>query len=742
MTVASTTRRAGPFAGNGVTTLFPFTFKVFEAEDLEVVLTDPNGNPTTLTLNSDYGVLLNPDQDAAPGGTITYPLDVLDPPMAVGYTLAAVGDLPYAQPTDITNAGRFLPQVIEDALDRVTILTQQLAEIASRTLQSAIGTSVQLIFPAPSAGKFIRWNSAGTGFENAEAGTDSMVLQGLLADSTVGTRGAGMVGFDPTVVYPASTVGLYLKAAADTASLTDATKGAALVGYLPPWTGAVGRSLSSRLQEMVSAADFGLKTTNTGAQNVTAWNAAIAYAIAQGGLTLHIPRGTYDFNSTISIAGANNLRITGDGIDATRLRITSATADFLSSPGTSSYQTIDNLTLTSTVTRTAGYMFTAGAGGGLWKRGLLERVKVTQFFNGIAMLGFEQSTINDAYVVNPNGAGTSLVCGSAGVIQYGANLLLLNSFFRGNDDANPASPPVGLVGVSILDVQAIFAFNTDIGQYINQCMLVAPQTSTFNNYFVQVFFDGTKNGDNVLFANTGTKDRFQFTGCWFNGAGALPGGAVDAAGVNYSNAGTYSDHLYSGCRFVSQQGAAVIATTPTFDVNFTGCNFNNTASATPTFKSAVWCAPATTQTKAAIFNGCQFNASGNATSDLFFNTNSRGNVIAGSRLEKGVSFTAGALFGKCAGNYDPTTDTVASADPLVVSPTKEYLNVTGGVAIGTIPQTYPGHRISLVTAGSLTFSDGATLHLAGNFVTAGGSVLSLICEPAGGGWREMSRTNT
>ena len=36
MTISSTTRIAGPFTGNGVTTVFPFTFKVFANIDLRV----------------------------------------------------------------------------------------------------------------------------------------------------------------------------------------------------------------------------------------------------------------------------------------------------------------------------------------------------------------------------------------------------------------------------------------------------------------------------------------------------------------------------------------------------------------------------------------------------------------------------------------------------------------------------------------------------------------------------------
>ncbi len=504
------------------------------------------------------------------------------------------------------------------------------------------------------------------------------------------------------------------------------------------------QNLRQRLDEMVSVTSFGVSTSNTGAQNNTAMDLAIAYIISQGGGTLHFPAGTYNFASTINIAGANSLRITGAGIDATRLQINHATADFISSPGDTWYQTIDSLTLTSSVTRTAGAMFNGAASGGLWRRGMIDRVKVEKFFNGILLEGFEQSTLNDVYLVTPTGAGTAIICGRPGQsTQSGANLLILNCFLRGNVDGDPGSLPTGLVGIKVNDCQAIFCFNTDIGQYNDQCMLVSPITSTFNNYFVQTFFDGTWFGDNVRFTGAGSKDRFQFTGCWFNGAGvAWPGGSTEVAGVSFDNAGTYSDFLFSGCRFVSQQGAAVYVRTPYADFNFTGCNFNNTAAASATFRSAFFFDPASTQLRGTIIDGCKFIASSNATSDLFFNSVTRFNVIVGCTMDKGVSYQDGALWGKCAGNHDPTSVNITAADNPLITPTKDYYNLNGTANIGTLKQTYPGHKITFVTDNNVTFFDSSSLHLAGNFSAVAGSALHLVCEPVGGGWREISRVNT
>lgn len=151
MTISSTTRKAGPFDGNGVTTSFPFTFKVFNTGDIAVVRTMPSGLEETLVLDSDYSVTLNGDQDANPGGTITYPIS--GDPLPADWRLTAVGDLDNLQPTDITNGGGFYPQVIENALDRVTMLLQQLDEEIDRTIRIAVSddTTTGLELPAAAA---------------------------------------------------------------------------------------------------------------------------------------------------------------------------------------------------------------------------------------------------------------------------------------------------------------------------------------------------------------------------------------------------------------------------------------------------------------------------------------------------------------------------------------------------------------------------------------------------------------
>lgn len=149
MTISSTTRKAGPFDGNDVTTSFPFTFKVFAAVDLRVVLTAPSGVETDLVLDSDYSVTLNGNQDTSPGGTVSYPLS--GDPLPTDWRLTLIGAIDYLQPTDITNGGGFYPQVVENALDRSVMLIQQVAEEIDRTIRVAVSDDVTAGLELPAA---------------------------------------------------------------------------------------------------------------------------------------------------------------------------------------------------------------------------------------------------------------------------------------------------------------------------------------------------------------------------------------------------------------------------------------------------------------------------------------------------------------------------------------------------------------------------------------------------------------
>ena len=137
LTISSETRKAGPYTGNGVTTSFSFAFKVFTTADVLVVRTDLSLIETVLTLGSQYTVTLNSNQDSNPGGTVT-PSTII----ATGYLLTLSSQVGALQATDLTNQGGFYPSVLNTALDKLTILVQQLKEQVSRSVKVDISSSI------------------------------------------------------------------------------------------------------------------------------------------------------------------------------------------------------------------------------------------------------------------------------------------------------------------------------------------------------------------------------------------------------------------------------------------------------------------------------------------------------------------------------------------------------------------------------------------------------------------------
>lgn len=149
-----------PYAGNGVTTVFPFTFKVFQAADLVVTETTAAGVTTTLILNTDYTVT-GAGLDA--GGSITR---ASAPPTGTTGLIRRV--MPLTQTADIRNQSAFYASVHEDVFDKLTMVDQQQEEEIGRSVQLpeqfSSGVSTQLPMPMP--GTAIGWNATGNGLDN------------------------------------------------------------------------------------------------------------------------------------------------------------------------------------------------------------------------------------------------------------------------------------------------------------------------------------------------------------------------------------------------------------------------------------------------------------------------------------------------------------------------------------------------------------------------------------------------
>ncbi|EEW1799929.1 right-handed parallel beta-helix repeat-containing protein [Escherichia coli] len=105
------------YTGNGVTTSFPYTFRIFKKTDLTVSVVDLSENITVMVLDTDYTVT---NAGGYNGGNV-----VLTTPLDSGWQISIARELEPTQETDLRNQGKFFAEVHEDAFDKLTMLIQQ-----------------------------------------------------------------------------------------------------------------------------------------------------------------------------------------------------------------------------------------------------------------------------------------------------------------------------------------------------------------------------------------------------------------------------------------------------------------------------------------------------------------------------------------------------------------------------------------------------------------------------------------
>jgi hypothetical protein len=127
MTVSSTTTK-NSYSGNGSLTVFAYGFKIFDEEDIEVILrNDTTGTETVQTITTNYSVS---NVGNANGGNVTF---VTAP--ASGITVVLRRASPLTQTTDYTPNDPFPAESHEDALDKLTFISQQLQEEIDRSIK-------------------------------------------------------------------------------------------------------------------------------------------------------------------------------------------------------------------------------------------------------------------------------------------------------------------------------------------------------------------------------------------------------------------------------------------------------------------------------------------------------------------------------------------------------------------------------------------------------------------------------
>ena len=127
MTVSSTNTK-NSYSGNGSTTVFAYTFKIFDDDDITVILrTDATGGETVQTKTTNYTVS---GVGNAGGGNITF-----GTAPASGITVVLIRETAQTQTTDYTPNDPFPAASHEDALDKLTLIVQDQQEELDRSIK-------------------------------------------------------------------------------------------------------------------------------------------------------------------------------------------------------------------------------------------------------------------------------------------------------------------------------------------------------------------------------------------------------------------------------------------------------------------------------------------------------------------------------------------------------------------------------------------------------------------------------
>ena len=176
MTVSSSTNRAS-YSGNGSLTTFAYGFKIFDQDDLTVILRAANGTETVQTITTHYTVT---GVGSGSGGNV-----VFGSAPASGVTIVILREMDLDQGLDLVPNDPFPAQSLENSLDKLTFMVQQHSEELGRAIKASrtnvLAGSEFVISAADRANKVFSFDGSGDLAVTQELGT----FQGNWATATV-----------------------------------------------------------------------------------------------------------------------------------------------------------------------------------------------------------------------------------------------------------------------------------------------------------------------------------------------------------------------------------------------------------------------------------------------------------------------------------------------------------------------------------------------------------------------------
>lgn len=526
---------------------------------------------------------------------------------------------------------------------------------------------------------------------------------------------------------------------------------ASKLSFTQSGSGAVARTIDSKLKDVVSVEDFGavgdgVFASGAGTDNSAAFQAAINSLTSplNGGKSLYVPAGVYKLASQITIP--SGVSIIGEGPWNSIVFCPNAFANTgglirlngAGGPPTS----VSGLGILAQTGGASGYGLVSVANGvfldWLWVNGFAVGIQLSQTDNFLTNFASELNTTNlyitetDVNVSNgtvyggTNGVtvvnNSSVGNGRVHLTGVRATTCAQNGFFLGpakyvdvtgcsvSHVNNGALSTSGITVDTSTDV-SIVGFNASLGTTSTTSTGIKITGSTrvsVNGGQVRGFFDGvstnasgdvtidsvqsTANGRSGIYLNAGS--RITVSGCTARSNGTV---GVNDYGIYSGNTDANSTH-------------ALIGNTCT-DVSSGVQNYGIAA----TISSA---------SSYTIIDGNLCQNSG--TADIFLDG------AASYNVKLGKANIAGTI-------TDTTAPAVASAAALALPLGADVVSVTGTTGITSITATGNTRRtVTLIFAAALTVTDGSNLKLAGNFTTTADDTLTLYCD--GTNWIELGRS--
>ena len=155
------------YIGDGITTAWPYTFRIIEATDIQIVVVNDDG--TQMDITSDYYVDVENSTVYYPGyAPGAEPPEADQPPVLTDeQKIIIYRALPVTQEADLGEKWPFY--VIENALDKLTMLIQDWRDVLNRCLKVRVSDTDFDATINPLPGHGIEVNQAGTGFVCVES---------------------------------------------------------------------------------------------------------------------------------------------------------------------------------------------------------------------------------------------------------------------------------------------------------------------------------------------------------------------------------------------------------------------------------------------------------------------------------------------------------------------------------------------------------------------------------------------